>query len=1096
MNSPKRPNQDALYQALNIYCDAMRPFILRNLKTVHNLSPEDQFQNEADIDFGDFPHLFRKYWHDVFKNRFDPDRDIRSAVSIITEARNNTFHTETEDLTSGYALARLHEIADILGQINAPEQKQKVEVIRDKVLTNAVPTPETKPPLPRRKVTDLKSWRDVIRPNTDVIEGTFRKSEFAADLQEVFERRAKTSEYSKPEIFFNQTYITPGLRQLLVNTLKRLSGKDGDPVIQLKTGFGGGKTHSLIALYHLITGINSLSPLPAEDKYDRLRKEIEELLNEAGCDTDTLRNANVSVLVGTYLSTTDADDTQQGDPLNTLWGMMADQLGGQDAYNIVRKAAIEGTAPGGNQLDALFEHVGPAVILMDELVAYVRNVQGVTQESIYTFFQAVTESVKRTKNVTLVATLPEGQVQAGGEGGMTVLDTLESILERVDAVSIPLEVDNAFEVVRRRLFSPMTDEDKTERDLTCEAFRRMYQHSRSEYPNNVSDQHYLQRMKDCYPIHPEIFDRLFEDWAVIPGFQRTRGVLRIMATCISRLYQEQDPSLLIMPANLTLDDPALADEFTRLLAKSGGNWDPVVKEVDSHGSRTDQIDQKSQSFIEVGSAARRIARTVFLGSATGRAVKGITTRQIHLGVVEPGQGVSVYNDALSRMTGNLYFLYNLDDRYYFHTQENLNKVALDRAAEYTDDEIHGEIISRLQRAIGRDASVQVCPTSLTLVKDSETLQYVILPPQASLPSRDKEANTARDAALEILRYSGDEAQDRTFRNTLLFIAARRKDIRDLKNLAKNYLAWNSIMTGDDLHGALSDLTGERRDQTTENLESAEESVTNALFKAYRWALTPFQTDEREAAYDFFTAETKPEDGRIMKRLRDKFIDDDAIVTKIAPDIFAAKLQQYVWSSDTYQDHIQIERLWELIAQNVYMPRLKDRNILATCIRDGVEAGTFGYARAYRDGDYRDFRFEEQVGGLRIEKGTTAVLITPELAKLLKEERGKQQKPLDPPEPTPETREQTGDDSTGGAVEPPQAKGPTHVVITKALQLELPFGDAIDIIQDEIARTLQADGGTVKVEIIVTAENSDGFSENTTRAVKQNSEHLNAEFKHD
>ena len=170
--------------------------------------------------------------------------------------------------------------------------------------------------------------------------------------------------------------------------------------------------------------------------------------------------------------------------------------------------------------------------------------------------------------------------------------------------------------------------------------------------------------------------------------------------------------------------------------------------------------------------------------------------------------------------------------------------------------------------------------------------------------------------------------------------------------------------------------------------------------------------------------------------------------------------------------------------------------MATCIKDGVEAGIFGYARAYQDDDYHNFRFEEQIGGLRIDKGTTAVLITPELAKLLKEERDKQQKPPDTPEPTPDTGKQTEDDSTGVVVEPPQAKGPTHVVVTKALQLELPFGDEIDTIQDEIARTLQADGGTVKVEITITANKSDGFSENTTRAVKQNSEHLNAEFKSD
>ena len=1091
MNSPKRPNQDALYQALNIYRDAMRPFILRNLKAVQDLAPEDRFQNAADIDIGNFPYLFREYWHDVFKHCFDPDRDIRSAVGIITEARNQVSHPGTEDIDASYALSRLHDIADVLGQINTPEKKREVESIRDKLLTSTTPTTETKPKLPRRKASDLKSWRDVIRPNTDVIEGTFRKSEFAADLQEVFEGKAKTPEYGETEIFFNQTYITPGLRELLVNTLKRLGGKGGNPVIQLKTEFGGGKTHSLIALYHLVNGINILRELPADGEYARLRKEIEDILEEAEWEHNAPLNANVSVLVGTYLSTTDADETKQGDPLNTLWGMMADQLGGQDAYNIVRDAALEGIAPGGKQLDTLFEHVGPSVILIDELVAYVRNVQEVTQESLYTFFHSLTDSVKRSQNVTLVATLPEGKGQAGGQGGLSVLGELESILERVDAVSIPLEMDNAYEVVRRRLLGSVIDE--TERDLTCEAFRKMYQNSRNEYPEGVSDQHYLQRMKDCYPIHPEIFDRLSQNWIGIPGFQSTRAVLRIMATCISRLYQQQDPSLLIMPANLTLDDPALADEFTRQLAKSGGNWDPVVKEVDSHGSRTDQIDRDSQSFIEVGSAARRIARTIFLGSASSGALKGISERQIHLGVVEPGQGVAVYNDALGRMTGNLYFLYNLDDRYYFHTQENLNKVAIDRAEEYTEADIYDEIVSRLDRAIGRDPSVNVCPTSPSAVKDSKTIQYVILHPQASLPSREKETDIASNTARKILTYNADDERQRTFRNTLLFIAARRDAIRDLINLVKNYLAWNSIMNGDVLHSALTQLEGARLDQTTENLESAEEKVTTALFKAYRWTLTPTQADPQKNAYDFSIADTKVDERRIISRLRDQFIEDDAVITKIAPEIFAAQLQQYIWSSDAYQEHIGLDTLWELMAQNVYMPRMRDRSVLAACMREGIAAGVFGYASAYEDNDYRNFRFEEQIGGIRVVEGSAAVLINPEMAKLFKEE--KEQK-SDAPESAPDPEKQTEDAPPPVVVESSQAQGPTHVVVTKALQLELPFMDEIETLKDEIARTLQADGGNVKIEITVTANKSDGFSENTTRAVKQNSEHLNAEFKSD
>ena len=227
MNPPKRPNQDALYQALNIYRDAMRPFILRNLKTVQGLAPEDRFQNEADIDIGDFPHLFRRYWHNAFEQRFDPDRDVRSAIGIITEARNQVSHPGTEDIDPSYALSRLHDIADVLGQINAPEQKREVESIRDKLLTRAAPTVDTKPKLPRRKAFDLKSWRDVIRPNTDVIEGSFRKSAvqagtagqvIAEDYQEISQQREVHRHL--PEAWENLLSGTSGDSEFLIEAVQ------------------------------------------------------------------------------------------------------------------------------------------------------------------------------------------------------------------------------------------------------------------------------------------------------------------------------------------------------------------------------------------------------------------------------------------------------------------------------------------------------------------------------------------------------------------------------------------------------------------------------------------------------------------------------------------------------------------------------------------------------------------------------------------------------------------------------------------------------------------------------------------------------------
>ena len=193
-------------------------------------------------------------------------------------------------------------------------------------------------------------------------------------------------------------------------------------------------------------------------------------MEEADYDRDPTELGQVAVLDGTYLAPTDSTVIPEtGEPLNTLWGEMAYQLGGQEAYNIICEAAQEGTAPGGKQLDSLFDKVGPCVILADELVAYVRNA-GAAQDSIYTFIQSLTQSVRRSNHVALVLTLPQSRVEAGGVAGIEALVRLESLLGRIEAVWEPLAVDETFEVVRRRLFGELTS--LTSRNETCEAFAR------------------------------------------------------------------------------------------------------------------------------------------------------------------------------------------------------------------------------------------------------------------------------------------------------------------------------------------------------------------------------------------------------------------------------------------------------------------------------------------------------------------------------------------------------------------------------------------------------------------------------------------------
>ncbi len=939
MNTVDRPNRDALNSALDIYRDAMRSFIVRCLKKVLGTQVEDvirdalndrqaeQFnqnlrQNdniEAAIDINDFPSLISRNWHDIFREQFDGDMTVQNRLWLIKDARDKAAHPGQRDMDTEFVRTNLYQIADVLGKINVPTQKQSVEKIRDQLVTPSsqsdpaiVPAQTQSEPTtqPSRSNGNLTPWREVIRPNTDVQQGIFQEAEFAADLQQVYDGRASATNYGNPVSFFNHTYITPGIRTLLVNTLKRISGNGGDPVIQTKTGFGGGKTHSLIALYHLVNSTDALTNPTGNEQSDQTYNEIRGLIEEAGLDTDSGIQARVVVLDGTYLSSTDTTKTKEkGDPLNTLWGVMAYQLGGQEAYDLVGQAARQGTAPGGAQLDQLFEQVAPCVILIDELVAYVRNAEN-AQDNIYTFIQALTQSVRRNNKTSLVVTLPESSIEAGSDAGMEALSRLEHLLGRIEAVWEPLEVNEAFEVVRRRLFGNVIDE--AERDRTCERFSRMY--NPRDYPQGTNEQRYLERMKACYPIHPEIFDRLYADWSAIPQFQRTRGVLRMMAHCVSRLYLNSDSSPLIMPGNLTLSDAALANEFVRLL---GNQWSPVLSEIDSDGSRTDNIDHSYQRFANVGGAARRIARAVFLGSSTSGAVKGIDARQIRLGVVQPGQGVSVYNEALNRMSGDLYYLYSSDDRYYFHAEENLNKVVTDRAGALNNREIHAHIVNELQEAVRRQSEVIICPNDSSTVPESDAVRLVILPPDKPLPSRSSERDDATPEALDILQNRGDAS--RICRNTLLFLTARNDEIRTLRNVVRQYLAWDSIVNG---ANRLENLSGDRLRQAQNSIRTAESEIRTALVNAYRWALAPVQDNPQKAEYRMNEVQINARDtGEIIQSAFNMFIEEEALVGNISPSALTSMLEQYVWNNETYCDHIDIDTLWNMMTNNIYLHRL-------------------------------------------------------------------------------------------------------------------------------------------------------------------------------
>jgi len=310
----------------------------------------------------------------------------------------------------------------------------------------------------------LKPWREVAIPHEDVLKGTFQQSEFAADISAVHAGKAPR-EYQDAAAFFERTYITEGMRLLLSQVSQRLSGKGGEPVIQLQTAFGGGKTHTMLAVLHLASRRCPLSDLQG----------IPTLIDKAGLMD--VPQSRVAVIDGTAHAPGQA--WKHGKTtVKTLWGELAWQLGGTDGFALVKDADASGTSPGKDVLRQLLEAYAPCVVLMDELVAYIRQfvdgapLSGGTYDSNISFVQALTEAVKLVPTAVVLASLPESDTEAGSSRGVGSLKALEKTFGRVQALWKPVATEEAFEIVRRRLFESIND--LSARDAVCRAFADTY----------------------------------------------------------------------------------------------------------------------------------------------------------------------------------------------------------------------------------------------------------------------------------------------------------------------------------------------------------------------------------------------------------------------------------------------------------------------------------------------------------------------------------------------------------------------------------------------------------------------------------------------
>ena len=325
---------------------------------------------------------------------------------------------------------------------------------------------------------------------------------------------------------------------------------------------------------------------------------------------------------------------------------------------------------------------------MDELVAYVRQFEdgktfsGGTYDSNLSFLQALTEALKAVPTAVLLASLPESDKEAGSQRGINALRTLEHYFARVQALWKPVAAEEAFEIVRRRLFASIADTQAAA--TVCRAYADFYVANSADVPHETQESRYFERLMQAYPIHPEVFDRLYEDWSTLDSFQRTRGVLKLMAKVIYRLWNDGNNDLLIMPGSLPLYDADTRNEVIYYLPQG---WDPVLeRDIDGERAETTALENRDTRLGAV-QACRRAARTVFLGSAPttpNQMVRGIETERVVLGCAQPGQQTGVFKDALRRLSDHLHYLNSANNRFWFDTRPNLRREMEERKRRFQD----------------------------------------------------------------------------------------------------------------------------------------------------------------------------------------------------------------------------------------------------------------------------------------------------------------------------------------------------------------------------------------------------------------------------
>ena len=837
-------------KALDIFLEAFRNYIVTKITGMvgndkwpeayrAGLSVKNKEFWDRDLATGEIPKNLIDWGHLRFfaidyksEIRSDFGRKTNSLptwIDEIVDIRIDWAHSKglkKEDVDR--ALGNMIRIFQIL---KMPDVEEKIRDLREKSIVQARPAAvvkkETKSSV-SYPITDLLPWFRNVRPHIDIQEGRLDESVFAADLMEV-QRGTGREIYVDSEAFFQKTYFTAGLKGIAKRVVHGLNGgQDSENrVISLQTGFGGGKTHTLISLYHLVKAGKNIS----ESVYTN------ELLEYTG--KPKFSSGNIAVFTNTSNDPVQGRVTEDGTHIQTLWGEIAYQLGGKESYRLIEQNDKNRISPKG-LFKKVLEKTKPGLILIDELADYCVAASGIVvgssslTDQTVSFIQELSEAVAGTDQCVLVVTLPASVVEvATSPKAQQILTSLTNRLSRVSADTKPVDDEEIYEVIRRRLFEDLGDEKEIEKIINryCHFYKQLvFNH---EIPSEAGRANYKEKLTKAYPFHPELIDIFKNRWASYHDFQRTRGALRLLASIVADLWKRKDnlcgTNALIHTSDVDFGN---IDPLSSQIKKFGGNGYDAVISADISGSSANahKIDTGNSLYNQY-SLAKGISSTILMGTFDQSSTnKGMGIDEIKLCILKPDSfNHNVVNSVIDLLEGNAHYLYytsigSSSKHYWFHTEPNLNILINQLKQEIKTPEKNTEILRMINSKANGISLFNTLIAPSVEIPEQKKISLVILGPENMLPNGDV-SKALQNIVTKLATKKGES--ERVYKNTMLFLTASEAGMSQLNSDIREYLACKKIK--DEYQ---SQLGKEQREEVKTRVSELSKQAEKSLSIAY------------------------------------------------------------------------------------------------------------------------------------------------------------------------------------------------------------------------------------------------------------------------